>query len=395
LPPTTNDMNNADFQNFEQHAELMLSILAKVFIIGLVSVAIVYIVRVLLNKSYSIRYINVPPSLEQAGHTGPTIANRIYYRLQQIIQRVSANYHLKGYSTASAEKEVSVDVVGVGLPIRGFVELLGGALGIQRSKKIDADLFLENNTLVMLLKITRHPAERLEAPINNSIDAALKTLIIEAAETILKYSNDEVLQTYFGLVEQIGEKQINLARYRYENCRTSNNAEVNIIAAWAWGFCMLKKYDEAEEKIREGVARHKKAGRIYVIWGSLLLQLDKPKEALEKFNIALAQVTRNESITRISNIYSSMGNCYVKLNQPDVAMKYMQSAIQTDPNSSRACFCLALLHLFNQDENKFFEVLEKALQKGFRTQNILDDPRCANVIRQPRMVRLMEKYSGE
>jgi tetratricopeptide (TPR) repeat protein len=382
-------------EQFEQQAELIFSIMTKLFGIGLIIVAIIYIVQVLRDKSYSIRHINVPAPFEKGGHSGAVVANRIYCRIQLIIQRVSANYHLKGYTTASAEKEVSVDVGGMGLPIRGFVEMLGGALGIRRSKKVDGDFFIENNVLVMILKIAGHPAERLEAPLNDSIDIALRTLVIEAAETILKYSNDEILQTYFGLIEQIGDKQIKLAKYRYEHCNTNANVEVNIIAAWAWGLCMLKKYDEAEQKIVEGVTKHKKAGRIYVIWGSLLAQKGQPKEALEKFTKALEQLSKNESITRIANLYSSMGRCYSTLGQHELAMNYFQRAIETDPNASRSYFNLALAQYANNDHEQFYEQLERALEKGFQTTNVLKDPTCSGLQQHPQMVKLMEKYAGE
>src|SRR5205085_7498925 len=131
---------------------------------------------------------------------------------------------------------------------------------IARSKRIDADFFTERTTVVMILRITGRDAERFECNLTDGVDASIKSLILQAAETILKHSNDEVLQTYFGLVEQIGEKQITLARYRFEKYRDNPKMEVNIIAAWAWGLCMLKKYDEAEEKILEGIERHRKAG---------------------------------------------------------------------------------------------------------------------------------------
>jgi tetratricopeptide (TPR) repeat protein len=384
-----------ELERFELRAELIFSIMTKAFGIGLIAIAIIYIIQVLRDKSYSIRHINVPASFAQSGHSGPVVANRIYARLQLIIQRVSANYHLKGYTTASAEKEVSVDVGGMGLPIRGFVEMLGGALGIRRSKKVDADFFIENNVLVMILKIAGNPAERLEAPLNDSIDIALRMLIFEAAETILKFSNDEILQTYFGLIEQIGDKQIKLAKYRFEHCNTSARTEVNIIAAWAWGLCMLKRYDEAEQKILEGVAKHKKAGRIYVIWGSLLWQTGKHEEALGKFKKALEQLSKNESITRIANIYSSMGNCYAALGQNELAMNYLRRAIDIDPNASRAYFNLALVEYANNHQEQFYELLEKALEKGFQTQNILKDATCSTLQQQPQMIKLMAKYFGE
>ena len=386
--------SSADLEQFGQQTKVIFSFLTELVIIVLVIITIVYVVKVLLGKHHSIRHIHVPRTFEDAGHSGPVIANRIHYRIQQIIQRVSATEYVKGYSTAAAENEVSVDVVGVGLPIKGFIELLGSTLGIQRSKKIDIDFFVERQCLVMLLKISGHPVERFEVPVADSVDLALKSHIAEAAETILKYSNDEILQTYFGLVEQIGEKQIKLAKYRFDLYRDNPKVEVNVIAAWAWGLCMLKRYDEAEEKIKQGIARHKKkAGRIYVIWGSLLTQQGKCEEGLEKLNKALEQVTKNESITRISNIYSSMGNCYSKLGRYDVAMKHMELAVAADVNSSRAYYDMAMLYLAINKVDKFLEVLEKALDKGFQTQNILKDSRALAVMTDPRMSKLMEKFS--
>lgn len=381
-------LNN--LREIEQHSELVFSILTKVFIIALVVTAIVFIVRVLLDTSYSIRQINVPESFQQAGHSGPVIANRIYYRLQQIIERVSATEHAKGYSTSATQTDVSVDLAGMAMPIKGFIELIGGAFGLHRAKKIDADFFIERNTLVMLLRITGRTTERLEAPITDGVELPLRTLIIEAAEIILKYSNDEVLQTYFGIVEQIGDKQIRLAKYRYEKYKGNAKVEVKVIAAWAWGLCMLKRYDEAEEKILEGIRKHKRAGRIYVIWGSLLLQTGKLTEALEKFNKALEQADPKETKTRISNIYSSIGNCYIKLGKPEMAMQYIEKAIDVERNASRPYFNKALLHLAGGDHDRFFECLEKSLEKGFLAENVVKEPSCAVMKDDPRMKKLIE-----
>lgn len=378
-----------------QQVEIAFSILTRVFIIVLVAIAIIYIFRVLLNKKYSIRYVHVPSSLEQSGHTGPVIANRIQYRLHQIIQRVSAMEKIQGYATAEAEREVAVEVAGVGLPIKSFVEMLGSALGISRSRKIDIDFFFETPKLVMLIKIGSNPAERIEVMTSESIDLAVKHLVFEAAENILKYTNDEVLQTYFGLVEQIGDKQIKLAKYRLSKYHNNPTMEINSIAALAWGMCMHKQYDEAERIITAGIAKHKKACRIYVIWGSLLMQTGKFQEAIEKFEIALKQVNKGESITRISNIYSSLGNCLGKLNQTDRALQYFQKALSVDPNASRTHYNLAMLYLNNNSMESFFESLEKALEKGFQRENILKDPKCASLLQEPRMAKLIEKFAVE
>jgi hypothetical protein len=383
----------ADLQYFEQHAQIIFSILTKLFLITLVVIAIIYIFRVLMDDSYSIRQINVPASFEMAGHTGPVIANRIYYRIQQIIQRVSATELAKGYSTSASEADVSVDVGGMGLPIKGFIEMLGGALGIRRGRKIDADFFIERNTLVMIVKITGYEAERFETQITDPLDLPIKLLVLEAAETILKHSNDEVLQTYFGLVEQVGEKQIKLAKYRYEIYKNNPKVEVNVIAAWAWGLCLLKRYDEAEEKIKGGIAKHNKAGRIYVIWASLLTQKGLYEEALHKFTKALEQAARKEAKARIANIYAGMGNCYSKLGRASLSVEALQKAIETDANSNRPYYILALSHLSEKRLDDFYEALDKALEKGHNVKNLSREPSIAQLMDEPRMKKLCEKYA--
>jgi Tfp pilus assembly protein PilF len=382
-----------NLRELEIQTEIIFSILTKLSIAVLVVIAIIFILRVLLSKRYSIRHINVPPAFDQIGQANAVIANRINFRIQQIMQRVSATEYAKGYTTNLTDTDTSVDVGGLGMPIKGFIEMIGITLGIQRLKKIDADFFIERNTLVMLLRIADHDAERFEVPIGDSMDTALKTLILEAAETILKYSNDEILQTYFGLVEQIGEKQIKLAKYRFEKYRNNPKVQVNIIAAWAWGLCMLKKYEEAEEKIREGISRHRKAGRIYVIWGSLLYQTGKYEEALEKFKNGIDQVAKNETKTRISNIHSSMGNCWLMLGNTQAALECINKAIVIDNDSSRAYLSKAVTQLAQGEQERFFETLEKAFEKGVAIQQVAKHPRVAPLMGHERMQKLMNKFA--
>src|SRR5262249_48113698 len=153
--------------------------------------AIIFVVRVLRDSSYSIRQINVPPSFEEAGHSGPVIAKRIHARLGEIIQRVSATEYAKGYTTTAADSDVSVDVAGMGMPIKAFIELIGASLGFRRNKKSDADIFIEGTQVVMLLRVAGENPDRIEVPAHESPGVCVKELVPEASEHILKYSNDE------------------------------------------------------------------------------------------------------------------------------------------------------------------------------------------------------------
>src|SRR5437879_1793767 len=169
-----------DIQQVGNLIHSVFSIVADVFVIALVIVAIVFVVRVLRDSSYSIRQINMPPSFEQAGHTGPVIAKRIHARLGEIIQRVSATEYAKGYTTTAADSDVSVEVARMGMPVKVCIELIGTTLGIKRNKKIDADIFIEGNHVVMLLRVTGENAERFETTLNENLGVPIKELVHQA-----------------------------------------------------------------------------------------------------------------------------------------------------------------------------------------------------------------------
>src|SRR5687768_9596084 len=80
----------------DEHFAVVVSILSRLLIVSLAVVAIGFVVRILRDKSYSIRQVNVPASFLTMGHSGPVIANRIFFRIQRIIERVNATEHAKG-----------------------------------------------------------------------------------------------------------------------------------------------------------------------------------------------------------------------------------------------------------------------------------------------------------
>ena len=105
-----------------------------------------------------------------------------------------------------------------------------------------------------------------------------------------------------------------------------------------------------------------------MIWGSLLTRQGKFEEGLEKYKKVLEQTHKKESIAGISNVYSSIGNCYRRLGKNEMAMNYLQQAIKVDTTASRTYFNLALVHLSGNDLDQFFEVLEKHWRKDFKNE---------------------------
>jgi tetratricopeptide (TPR) repeat protein len=382
----------SEIQQFGAVAQSLFSIITNIFVIGLVIIAIAFIVRVLSNNSYSIRQINVPTSFELAGHSGPVIANRIHIRLNEIIQRVSATQYAKGYTLSAMESDVSVDVAGMGLPLKGFIALIGGALGIKRNKRIDADIFVEGSLLIMLLRITGQSTERFETPLNDNLGIPIRDLILKASETILQYSNDESLQAFFGHIERDGEKAIKLAKHRLEKAK-SNYTRARLLSAWARGLSLLKKFEEAEEKIKDGITLNPNEGRLYNVWGLMLQEQGNHEEAKTKLMKASSLMRSKETKFRRSNVLTGIGMSFSKLNQSTSAIDYYSQAIKMDDNAHASYFHLSKEHLLTKDYPRFFELLEKSLIRGLKPQLVLQDPDLKVILDDPQMKKLLVKYA--
>jgi hypothetical protein len=86
----------------EKRITATFSIMAKVFVIALISIAAIFIARELGSNGYVITQINVPASFEEAGYTGPVVAKRISNQLNEIIRitRAAEIAHNRGGGAA-------------------------------------------------------------------------------------------------------------------------------------------------------------------------------------------------------------------------------------------------------------------------------------------------------
>jgi tetratricopeptide (TPR) repeat protein len=385
--------NESGIEHFQDLLKSLFSILGKVLAFAATAIVITLIVRVLTDRSYCIHRINVPDVLSSAGHTGPVLAGRIFFRLSEIIQRVSALDYARGYSNAAVETDVAVDVAGMGLPVKQVIEMVGHAFGIGGRKKIDVDIFIEGPTLVALLKVPGQNPERFETPMDANLGVPLKELISKISEAILKYSNDEALQTFYGHVERNGEKAMKLARYRLEKYKGNKFMEARMVSAWARGLSLMKKYESAEEKIRQGIAINKEEGRLYSVWGLMLQEQGKHEEATQKLLMAFHLMKTRESKFRRSNVLTAIGLSYSKLEQTDSAVEYYKKAMSTDSNAHGSYFNLAKEYLrTGKDTALFFELLEKSLDRGLKPAAVLQDPELQSFLDNHQLGKLLEPY---
>lgn len=376
----------------EKRLGTTFSILSRLVLIIVIITAVVFIFRELASDAFVIQPIQVPTVLEEKGFSGNTLATRINRKLNDIIQRTNSLESATSYANASSQSDVSVDVVGVGLPVRSFIELVGNAMGIQRNNKVRGEVTLEGANLVLEVEVGGEKSERFTAPWSDDLGDPIKILIENASETILKHTNDETLSRYYSNVIRNGQKLVELSRFRRERYRGDDRMEALALAGWGYGFMLQGKYDEAIIKVEEALTKSKKEALVFNVWGTCLQRMNKPDEAIGKYKLALNYISKKDPTYRKPAILTNLGLVMSRLGQRDSAIHYYENAIRVDPNFSTSWYNLSIQRLFQGDTTRCFELLERSFVAGFNPNYVLTDADYAALLNDTRMKQLLKKY---
>ncbi len=379
----------------EKRVTATFSIMAKVFVIALISIAAIFIARELSDDGYVITQINVPASFEDIGYTGPVVAKRISENLNRIIDITRSDAIAQGYTDGNSQADVSVDMVGLGVPVRGAIELIGNALGINRKKKISADITMEGNMMVLVISITGETPERVEVPMEANVGIPLKKLVADASETILKYTNDRVLALYYSNYLRDAEKMIKHAKYWLEKYKGNAEKEAEAYAGWARGLMQQKKLDAAEQKVKQGLAIDPNVGNLYNSWSQIFHARGDFANAIAMYKKAYAllrpdapRFTRTIGLTNIGVGFSYNG-------QSDSAIYYYKKALEWDEKDGTTYYNLSYEYLLTGDTTRCLDEVEKAFAYGYNPKIIPEDPDMAGLLNHPRMKEMMLKYGDE
>jgi hypothetical protein len=379
----------------EKRVTATFSIMAKVFVIVLISIAAIFIARELSDDGYVISQINVPASFEDIGYTGPVVAKRISENLNRIIDITRTEAIAQGYTDGNSQADVSVDMVGLGVPVRGAIELIGNALGINRKKKISADITIEGSALVLVISITGETPERIEVPMEANVGVPLKKMVADASETILKYTNDRVLSLYYANYLRDAEKEIKHAKYLLEKYKGNAVQEARAYAGWAFGLLRQNKLDAAEQKVKQGLAINPNYSSLYEAWASIFQSKGDFANAIgmDKKAYALLQpdAPRFVRAVRLTNI----GVGFAYNGQSDSAIHYYRKALEWDEKFNGTYYNLACEYSIRGDTTRCLDEVEKALAYGYNPKLIPEDPDMAGLLTHPRMKEMMLKYGEE
>ncbi len=380
---------------FEKRVAATFSILSKLFTISVIVVATLFIFSELADDSYSIQQMNVPASFEESGLSGVVVANLISDRLIEIFEVLRSQDESAQYIKSSDLAEVEVDMVGLGVPIRGFIALVGDALGIRKGKRIGGDIFVTAGKAFLILRITGHPAESFEINMTEGdIKTSSKVLVDEASKAILKYTHPMALELYYSNVKHDGANTVKMAKYLIEKFPEDPEMIRHAYDSWVWGLIYEDKVAEAEAKVKEGLEKFPNDLRLYNAWGSVLTSLDRNAEAINMYKMVFKLAKPGElSPYRIGVMYCNIGNSFVYQGKLDSAMSYYQRALALDKNDWILHYNIGGLYLLRQDTVSFYEYFEKSLELGADADMIRKDQDLKSMMNEKRVQDLLKKYS--
>jgi hypothetical protein len=395
-PKKKNSAQGFDIVRFEKRVTATFSIMGKLFVIALIGIAVIFISRQLTDSGYSIKQVNMPVDFQDAGYTGPVVANRILSHLREIIDKVKLNPRLE-YVNPNSDADVSVDLVGVGVPVRGVINLLGEALGIDRGKSITTDMTVDGDTLLLRMHISGEVPEQFRFQMNGSKEMAINKAVAKAAHTILKYTSPDIISLYNSSFMRDVDLGIALSKFTLERYKGDPYYEAGAYAQWAIMLLYQGKLEKAEEKLMEGLAKHPHSSSLNTHRAVILSEKGDIKGALAADKKALySAIKENYPEVRLATPYSNIGYDFTLLGESDSAIYYYQKAIESDANFGMAYYNIGINYLLlKHDTAQFLENFETALARNMPRKGLLEDPDIQGVLPDPRVQALLKKYESQ
>lgn len=373
----------------DKKVSAVFSIVGKVFIAGVILLAIVFIIRQLSSTGYAIRHVNMPVSFQDAGYTGPVVADRITSNLKTMLERVKLNS--VEFIDPSSEADVSVDLVGVGVPVRAAVSMVGEALGLDQAKTITTDFTIDGDTLIVRITLTGENPEQFKFQMKGGKDAVLKKAIDQASFSILKYTAPDILGLYLSTYENHPVAIIELAKFILERHKGDPYYEARAYTDWAGALVTQGKLEAASKMLDESLKKYQTTG-LYAALGALRIARGDDMNsvlATDKKCLELSSSPRSRA-TACSNI----GYDFTMLKQSDSAIHYYKKAIEFDPDLAIAYYNIGIDYLLlKADTAKFFDYFEQALAKDISVKVIASDPDFQQISTDPRVKSLLEQYA--
>jgi hypothetical protein len=146
----------------------------------------IFLVAAITDDRFIIQNVDVPQSLNDAGYSGFVVANKIFEKLETMIQVERQSSEAGSYVNASELLDVNVDVIGTGVPIRQSVDFIRQYFDFSDKRTIRTYITLTNDTLRLAIKFGKERTDYFQTSTMPGLDQAIDVTVQRAAESVWK-----------------------------------------------------------------------------------------------------------------------------------------------------------------------------------------------------------------
>jgi tetratricopeptide (TPR) repeat protein len=444
-----------DFLDFVKNADRILKFAGRLFIFMLIVWILWAFRQAYQNDDYAFQPFGVPPNFVERGYSGEVVTEKIMTEMTTVL---SSRLYDERNPDASKRVVARPELTFTEASRAGNFDLnslfqVGKKILGKKDKTIKGYLTLDSNRVQLVVQMTDQAAYPLSIRRSESLDS----LLHQAALHIIRQTTPQYLVYYF-LGKQDFEKAEDLIQtidfqldsrpktktYDYERiqlelsrCNLSlakndfdgalQHAEnlrqrypkdiagsvqtVNILAAKvielenegsepAQIVALSQKAIEVAESIEKGglgsifLDKSKELGYLYANWAYLLEKIHAPDDKI------LAMYKRaTQLIPQSSFAYNNLSYHYMDRKDYAAAEAALKKAVLANPKDGNTWDTYAELALLQRDTIHFYDYAERALQNQSPTHGITvevyrTDKRWQGVAKEPRFLKLLEKYSN-
>jgi tetratricopeptide (TPR) repeat protein len=309
------------FLRFMSIVQCALNWLKRAVVAAVVLLLFLYVYPEVMRPALVIDPFSVPKGFEESGLTPEVVSNRIGDELRRI--ETEANTRLEKDKLTSLEDEggatPDIEIPGTKMGLKVLVDATR-AVFQKYPRHVSGDIVtLKNQQLKITIYTTkgrdRGHATSLLVNSNNVDEAARRT-----AETVLEQVNPYILALYLNDHHGEFDRMIMLVSRAAQDEGRIRKYRAAAFSLWGRVLSDHRKYDEAIEKYKQGIAVDCKYSAPYIDWGNTLSNQGNYDDAINKYKQAVA-IEANYAVS-----YNNWGNALsAQGNYDDAIDKYKQA----------------------------------------------------------------------
>lgn len=296
-----------------------------------------------------IEEFGVPEELAKQGWTGRAVAKGLLDELQHIQSKATTRMGRLPFSSSWSVQSPDMVVAGTSVPLSSLVRHLRDVFGIP-TKQIDGEVILDGEEILLVARVNGSEGKEFSVkPEGQGRGRAMRHLLGSAAKYVLEETEPYLLASYFWATDD------RRCLPMIEVCLRNNSIHDDHWAYNLWGIVLLESSpEEAAAKFQRAIALDPEFDLPYRNWGRLLINQDKPAEAVATLEKALE--LRPDAVS-----YSNLGFALLVNHRASDAFENLQRAIELEPRLPNAWLSLGKYYADRKETAKALDMMREAI----------------------------------